>query len=102
MAERKDRMALLSKYDKFHALKYGDKPTYNKWAEQWAADALIDSYGMQECFDLLEYYFDSARNPSWKYFSNFTDEIRAARERIRKDQQERKERRQKAREWLSD
>lgn len=102
MAERKDRMALLSKYDKYHTLKYGDKPTYNKWAEQWAADALIDSYGMSECFDLLEYYFDSARNPSWKYFSNFADEIRATRQRIEQDQKDRRERRQKAREWLSD
>jgi len=102
MAERKDRMALLSKYDKFHTLKYGDKPTYNRWSEQWAADALIDSYGIKQCIDLLEYYFDTARNPTWKYFSNFANDIKIAKERIEQDNLERQERRQKAKEWLRD
>jgi len=54
MAERKDRMALLSRYSKLHTVKYGQKPSLNLNVEQWAADALVESYGMPKCYDLLE------------------------------------------------
>lgn len=42
MAERKDRMALLSRYAKYHTLHYGQKPDHNINREQWAADNLVD------------------------------------------------------------
>ena len=58
MAERKDRMALLSRYAKLHTKHYEERVTLNLNVEQWAADALIESYGLPECYDLLEYYFD--------------------------------------------
>lgn len=61
-------MALLSRFDKHYQFKYEVKPVYNKWAEQWAADALVDSYGLTFCYDLLDYYFDVAQKPDWKYF----------------------------------
>lgn len=102
MADRKDRMALLSRFNKHYQFKYDVKPTYNLWAEQWAADALIESYGLQTCYELLEYYFESAQKPDWKYFSNFAQEIVTAKANKERDDIERKERRQKAREWLSE
>jgi hypothetical protein len=102
MAERKDRMALLSRYSKFHTIKYEQKPNLNLNVEQWASDALIESYGIHDCYDLLEYYFDVSSSPSWKYFANYADKIIDAREQYKRDLIERKQRREKAREWLSE
>ena len=102
MAERKDRMALLSRYSKYHTLKYEQKPSLNLNVEQWAADALIESYGLPYCYDLLEYYFNVANNFTWKYFVNYADDIIEKRNQIEQDLKERQERRKMAREWLSE
>lgn len=102
MPERKDRMALLSRYSKLHTIRYQEKPSLNLNVEQWAADALIQSYGMSGCYDLLDYYFEVSPAPAWKYFANYADNIITSKARIEKDIEERLERRQKAREWLSE
>jgi hypothetical protein len=78
------------------------KPLLNLNVEQWAADALIESYGIQKCYDLLEYYFDVAQTPTWKYFANYADAIIMSREQLKKDEEERGQRRKMAREWLND
>jgi hypothetical protein len=102
MADRKDRMALLSRYSKLHTAKYEEKPSLNLNVEQWAADALIESYGIPECYELLDYYFDVAENPSWKYFANYADNIVYKRKQVQQDNKERAERRLKAKEWLNE
>jgi hypothetical protein len=102
MADRKDRMALLSRYSKLHKIKYQEKPIVNLNVEQWAADALIESFGLDICYDMLQYYFDVSPSPSWKYFSNYADNIINSREQLIQDLRERTERRQKAKEWLSE
>lgn len=102
MAARKDRMALLSRYSKLHTLRYEEKPSLNINVEQWAADALIESYGIHECYDLLEYYFDVAPVPSWKHFAYNTEDIINARKMVEQDLAERAERRKMARAWLNE
>lgn len=102
MADRKDRMALLSRYSKLHKIRYEEKPIINLNVEQWAADALIESFGLEACYDMLQYYFDASPNPSWKYFANYADTIVTAREQLVQDLRERLERRKKAKEWLND
>ena len=102
MAERKDRMALLSRYSKLHTAKYEEKPSLNLNVEQWAADALIESYTLQGCYDLLQYYFDVAQSPAWKWFANYADKLVEGREDRNKDLKERAERRAKARSWLNE
>ena len=102
MAERKDRMALLSRYSKLHTLRYGEKPVHNINKEQWSADGLIESYGMPTCYELMQYYFDVSPSPSWPYFANYADKIIEARRRVDKDLQERAERLRMARVWLSE
>ena len=102
MADRKDRMALLSRYAKFHTKHYEQRANLNLNVEQWAADALIESYTLPFCYDLLEYYFDVAQQPTWKYFANYADKIIDAREEYQRDLQERAERRAKAKEWLNE
>ena len=102
MAERKDRMALLSRYSKHHTVKYESKPMLNLNVEQWAADALIESYTLQECYELLQYYFDVSDTPTWKYFANYAHDIVDKREQYNKDLQERAVRRQLAKAWLNE
>lgn len=103
MAELKERMALLSMYDKQYKLKYNDRPPqYNKWAEQWAADALIESYGLSKCYELLEYYFSVAENPTWTFFTYNAEKILNGKLETEQDIKDREERRKKAKEWLSE
>ena len=102
MAERKDRFALLSRYSKLHTARYLEKPQINLNVEQWAADALVDSYGIQACYDLLQYYLDVAPNPNWKYFANYAQDIINRQAQYQQDLLERQERRQKAKKWLSE
>jgi hypothetical protein len=102
MAERKDRMALLSRYAKLHKQRFEDKPSLNLNVEQWASDALIESYTLQFCYDLLEYYFEAAQSPSWKYFANYADKIIDARQEYNRDLEERAERRRLAQRWLNE
>lgn len=101
MPERKDRMALLSRYSKLHTAKFEQKPQLNLNVEQWAADALIESYGLPVCYDLLDYYFDTSNTPSWKWFANYAHDIVAAKDMYQKDLKEREERRKLAKEWLN-
>lgn len=102
MADRKDRMALLSRYAKFHKERYAQKSTLNLNVEQWAADALIESYGLPECYDLLEYYFKVASTPSWNFFAYNAEGILTARALKERDDKERKERRELAKKWLNE
>lgn len=102
MAQRKDRMALLSRYAKLHTAHYGTKPDHNLNKEQWAADNLVESYSLYTCYDLLEYYFDTAASPTWKYFANYADGIFQAKSQLEQDKRERAERRKLAKEWLSE
>lgn len=102
MAERKERMALLSRYSKLHKEKYLQKPLLNLNVEQWAADSLIESYTLQGCYDLLEYYFKVAQKPSWNYFAYNAGDIGYAKMAREMDDKERAERRALARRWLNE
>jgi hypothetical protein len=102
MAERKDRMALLSRYNKLHLQKYEAKSNMNLNVEQWAADALVESYGIGICYDLLDYYFNIASSPSWNYFAYNAEKILEAKLEVEQDIKERQERRKLARRWISE
>jgi hypothetical protein len=102
MPERKDRMALLSRYAKLHTKHYEERVTLNLNVEQWAADALIQSYTLPGCYDLLEYYFSVSPNPSWKYFANYADKIVDGKASLEQDNKERAERRARAKAWLNE
>lgn len=102
MAERKDRMALLSRYSKLHAFKYGQKPVMNLNVEQWSADALVESYGLHTCYELLEYYFNVAQRPNWNFFAYNAQSLVDAKAAKEQDDKERAERREMAKRWLSE
>jgi hypothetical protein len=95
-------MALLSRFNKFYLQRYEQKSNMNLNVEQWAADALIESYGIGECYDVLEYYFSIAQEPTWNYFAYNMEKIINGKLEVEKDYRERKERRALAKEWLSE
>jgi hypothetical protein len=95
-------MALLSRFDKHYKFKLGQGPQYNKWIEQWSADALVESYGLDKCYQLLEYYFEVTDNPTWNHFAYIAHDILEAIHQQQKDLEERQQRREKAKEWLSE
>lgn len=102
MAERKDRMALLSRYNKYYLQRYEQKSNLNLNVEQWAADALVESYGLKGCYDLLDYYFKIAQEPSWNYFAYNAEKILSGKLEIEQDKKDRQYRRELARKWLSE
>ena len=102
MADRKDRMALLSRFNKFYLQRYEQKSNMNLNVEQWAADGLIESYGIAQCYDMLEYYFSIAQEPSWNYFAYNAEKILNGKKDYLSDLEERRERRALARKWLSE
>jgi hypothetical protein len=101
MAERKDRMALLSRYNKLHLQRYEQKSNMNLNVEQWAADGLVESYGISQCYDLLDYYFNIAQDPNWNFFAYNAEKILNGKIDKEQDDKERIERRKKAKEWLN-
>ena len=102
MAERKDRMALLSRYNKLYLQRYEQKSNINLNVEQWASDALVESYGLSDCYNLLDYYFSIAQDPTWNFFAYNAEKILNGKIDKQKDDEERIERRAKAKEWLSE
>jgi hypothetical protein len=102
VAERKDRMALLSRYNKLYLQRYEQKSNMNLNVEQWAADGLIESYGIGQCYDILEYYFSIAQDPSWNYFAYNAEKIINGKAEVEQDNRDRQERRRLAKEWLSE
>lgn len=102
MAERKDRMALLGTYSSQHLKKYGVKPVLNLNTEQWAADAVIESFGLDLAMKLVYYYFEVAQTHSWTFYAYNAERLLQAMNEKAKDQRERAERREMAKRWLSE
>jgi len=102
VAERKDRMALLSRFNKLYLQRYEQKSNMNLNVEQWAADGLVESYGIAQCYDILDYYFSIAQEPSWNYFAYNAEKIINGKAEVEQDNKEREERRVLAKEWLSE
>lgn len=102
MAQRKDRMALLGTYSSQHLKKYGAKPILNLNTEQWAADAVIESFGLDLSMKLVYYYFEVAQTHSWTFYAYNAEKLLKAMDDKAKDEKERAERREMARRWLSE
>jgi hypothetical protein len=95
-------MALLSRYNKLYLQRYEKRSNINLNVEQWASDALVESYGISACYDLLEYYFSIAQDPTWNFFAYNAEKILNGKLDKEQDDKERIERRAKAKEWLSE
>ena len=101
MADRKSRFAVLSRYEKHCKLNGLPFPNMNKYNEQWAADALLESFSVEDIYDSMEYYFSINSRPTWKGFANNIDRLLQSKAAKEEDDKLRAERRAKAKEWLS-
>ena len=55
MADKQQRFALMSIFKK--RLKEKNlRQDMNLYSQQWAADALIESYGYDQCLNIIDYY----------------------------------------------
>ncbi len=82
--------------------RYEQKSNLNLNVEQWASDALVESYGLPACYDLLDYYFSIAQDPTWNFFAYNAEKILNGKLDKEQDDKERTERRARAKEWLGE
>lgn len=101
MADKKNRFALISKFEQMCKLNGYQKPVLNKYKEQWAADDLLESWDDPDIYSAMEYYFQVNNSPSWKSFCNNVDRLLQSKAEKEEDDRLRAERRVQAKEWLS-
>lgn len=77
-------------------------PNINKYNEQWAADALAESFPLEDIYDAMDYYFTINPSPTWRGFANNVDRLLQSRAAKEEDERLRAERRAMAKEWLSE
>ena len=99
MTNKQQKFALLTKFRKRLKDK-GLDDTMNMHVEQWAADSLIQSYTLQGCYDLVEYYFAVSASPTWKWFAYNAYKIYSAKKLKAEDDRVRAIMREQAKEWL--
>lgn len=102
MADRKDRFAIISKFEQHCRKSNVPVPQINKYNEQWASDALLESFPYQDILDAMEYYFQINRRPTWKGFANNADRLLQSMRLKKEDEEFRAEMRRKAKEWLNE
>ena len=102
MADRKERFALLSKFESLCKANNLPKPSINKYNEQWAADALLESFDYNDLLKAMNHYFSVSPRPTWKGYANNVDKILQYLQQKKEDDELRAEMRRKAKEWLSE
>jgi hypothetical protein len=101
VAEQKFRFSLINRYIKHVKMKGLPNQNINLYAEEPASNAVIDSYGIDKCYEMVAYYVEVSSNPSWRWFAQNAHRIYDAMEQKNKDSEERKLLRKQAKEWLN-
>lgn len=101
MADRKERFILISAFEKMYRDKFAQKPVINKYNEQWAADALLESFGREDCEMAMRYYFHVNQVPSWKSYAKNVDKLLNSIEIQKQDKESREQMKKMAKEWLN-
>ena len=102
MSDRKERFSILSRYEKHCKMSNLPAPNINKYNEQWAADALAESFPLEDIYDAMDYYFKINPSPTWRGFANNVDRLLQSKAAKEEDERLRAERRAMAKEWLSE
>ncbi len=102
MVDRKERFALLSRFEQYCKINNISVAAINKYNEQWAADALLQSFTFDQLNEAMKYYFSINSRPTWKGFANNADRLLQSMQAKREDEEFRAHMRVKAKEWLSE
>jgi hypothetical protein len=89
----------ISQYEK----KNFARPLINKNTAKWAARDIIESFGLEECKQAVDWYFhvkDSSHD--WNWYTNNVEKLIAARRDKERDDIIRRENRIRARAWLNE
>jgi len=101
VAERKEKFALISRFEKKCKMDNISNTVINKYSEQWAADALLESFSTEELNSVMDYYFSINRQPTWRGFANNADRLLQSMRLQEEDRKFREQMREKAKEWLT-
>lgn len=103
MADRKMKFAILSYFQKgYSKATGGETTTINKYSAQWDADALIESYGVDDLKKLIDHYFEVSAYPSWKGFCRDAQKVWDGLIMEALDRDERTLIKQRAKEWMNE
>lgn len=102
MADRKVKFAFLSFFSKRYQEVMGQKLVMNKYATQWDADALLESYPEPLLKDMVNRYFALSDHPSWRGFCRDAQKILDGMQIEDADLSERALIKKRAREWMND
>lgn len=102
MADRTKRFALLSKFEKMYKAKTGRAVLLNKNKEQWAADALLETYTPHELDIIFDHYFKVNDSPSWNSLAYNADKVLLYLQERDADMIDRAAMRKRAKEWLNE
>jgi|SRR5210317_1264720 hypothetical protein len=100
MADKKQRYSLISYFKKVAKENNAPLQPINIHSQQWAAEALIESYGYEECKDLVDYYFVVSASPDWTWFAYNSDKLLQSKTLEEDDRRLRARLRKGAKEWL--
>jgi hypothetical protein len=102
VADRKNKFALITKFEQHCKINNLSRLPINKYSEQWAADALLESFKYEDIISAMEYYFKINGSPTWKGFANNVDRLLQSIRMQEEDDKFRAEMRIKAKEWARD
>jgi hypothetical protein len=100
MADKKQRYALIAYFKNMAKEKGATLQPINIHSQQWAADALIESYGYEECKSIIDYYFMVSASPDWTWFAYNSDKLLQYKSIEEEDRKVRQSLRQGAKKWL--
>lgn len=102
MADKKLRFAIISKFKKAASDKGKQLQPINMYSQQWAADAMIESYGFDKTVEAIEYYFTVSASPDWTWFAYNSDRLIQSMAEQDEDEKLRARLRAGAKKWLED
>lgn len=100
MADKKQRFAIISKFEKLAKDRGISISPINKYSQQWAADAMIESYGYDRSMEILDYYFSVSASPDWGWLAYNSEKLVQSKSLEEEDRILRAKLRQGAKKWL--
>jgi hypothetical protein len=100
MSDKKQRYAIINYFKKRAKENNKALGPINIHSQQWAADAMIESYGYDECFDIIDYYYKVTASPDWSWFAYNSDKLVQSKALEEEDKELRARLRQGAKKWL--
>lgn len=101
MATRPERMAVINHFAKgFHSL-VQKKLIINRNKEQWAADNLLESYGKEDLYAVMDRYLATCDTPTWRDFTYVVDEIYDTMKAEAEDRRQRELAKNRFKEWIA-